>query len=174
MNTVWRWIFRLVVATGLLVAAFMVLFVIGMSRPNVDQSDGYVGRTTEAIECTISKSLPESASNVRFVNASVGLGGRLRLYRFSAPIADLHLHAQAEFNAHWDHPGFTATPDSARPFDSHDINRNSDFYGGDAGWMLPPENSVGTIYSPQDGQRSHRPTIFVDDANGVLYFQMTD
>lgn len=174
MSMIWRWFFRFVVVTGLLFAALLLLLVFDMSRPNVDQSEGYVARTPDAIACTLSKTLPDSASQVRFRRASVGMGGRLLLYRFTAPIDDLHLHAETEFNAHWDHPGFTATPNSPSPFDLRDVKRNSVFYGGDTNWMLPPDNAVGTIYAPQDGRSSHRPLIFVDEANGVLYFQMTD
>ncbi len=87
-----------------------LLLAFGMSRPNVDQSEGYVARTPDAIDCTISKTLPNSATQVRFLRASVGLGGRLRLYRFTAPVDDLHLHAETEFKAHSDQSDFTATP----------------------------------------------------------------
>ncbi len=152
----------------------MLLLVFGMTRPNVEESDGYVDSTAQAIPYTISHTLPDSATQIRFLSASVGMGGRLRLYRFAAPIDDLNAHAVSEFDAHWDRPGYKATPNAVSPFDEHDVKRNSEFYRGNADWMLPPPNAVGTLYEPADGNWPHRPMIFVDETNGVLYFQMTD
>ncbi|WP_404308966.1 hypothetical protein [Neorhodopirellula lusitana] len=174
LNTIWKWLFRFVVGVGLMYVALMLLLAIGMTRPNVKESDGYVDSTAQAIAFTISHSLPDSANQIRFLRASIGMGGRLRLYRFAAPVDDLDAHAVAEFDAHWDRPGYKATPDTLSPFDEHDVKRNSEFYGGNADWMLPPADAIGTLYEPADGQLSHRPMIFVDKTNGVLYFQMTD
>mgnify|MGYP003122072348 CR=1 FL=1 len=174
LNTIWKWFFRFVVGVGLLYVALMLLLVFGMTRPNVEESDGYVDSTAQAIPYTISHTLPDSATQIRFLSASVGMGGRLRLYRFAAPIDDLNAHAVSEFDAHWDRPGYKATPNAVSPFDEHDVKRNSEFYRGNADWMLPPPNAVGTLYEPADGNWPHRPMIFVDETNGVLYFQMTD
>lgn len=174
MNTLWRWFYRFVVAIGICFLAFALLIHLAFSRPLVTQSDGYIGPNATAIENTISQRLPESATEFRFCRASVGMGGRLCLYRFAAPIDDLNAHAISEFDAHWDRPGYKVTPDTASPFDEHDVKRNSDFYGVNADWMLPPADATGTLYVPADGRLSHRPMIFVDETNGVLYFQMTD
>lgn len=174
METLWRWFFRCVVGTGVLFAAFSVLLVIGMNRPHVTQSSGYANVTSDAVAATLSKSLPKTATNVRYCRASVGMGGRLLIYRFSAPVTDLHAHAQAEFGAHWDKPQLKKAPGSTSPITDHEIKLHKTGFGIDTDWMLPPSNAVGTLYESADGQFSHRPTIFVDDANGVLYFQMTD
>jgi hypothetical protein len=174
METLWRWLFRCVVGIGVLFAAFSILLVVGMNRPHVTQSNGYANATPDAIAATLSGSLPETATNVRYCRASVGMGGRLLIYRFSAPAADLHAHAHAEFTAHWDKPQLQKTPSSASPITDHEINLYKTGFGIDADWILPPSNALGTLYESSDGQFSHRPTIFVDDENGVLYFRMTD
>ncbi|WP_417746779.1 hypothetical protein [Rosistilla oblonga] len=170
----WRWFFRCVVATGVLFAVFVVLLAVGMNRPNVTQSPGYTSTTPEAVSATLSQSLPPTATNIRHCRASVGMGGRLLIYRFSAPVPDLHSHAQAEFASHWDKPPFNKTPGSTSPITDHQVKLYETAFGIDAEWMLPPPNAVGILYESADGQFSHRPTIFVDDAKGVLYFQMTD
>jgi hypothetical protein len=174
MERLWRWFFRCVIALGMLLAAFSILLVVGMNRPSVTQSTGYTGITPEAISATLSQSLPATATNVRHCRAAVGMGGRLRVYRFSAPAADLHAHAVAEFTSHWDKPQLKQTPGSSSPITNHDIALYKSGFGIDADWMLPPADAVGTIYQSADGQSSHRPLIFVDETHAVLYFQMTD
>jgi hypothetical protein len=174
MKTLWRWFFRCVVGIGVLFAAFSILLVIGMNRPHVTQSSGSTNRTPDAISATLSQSLPATAVNVRHCRASVGMGGRLLVYRFSVPVADLHAHAQAEFAAHWDKPQLKKALGSTSPITDHEIKHYKSGFGINGDWMLPPSNAVGTLYESADGQFSHRPTIFVDDANAVLYFQMTD
>jgi hypothetical protein len=174
METLWRWFFRCVIGIGVLFAVFSVLLVVGMYLPHVTQSSGFTNTTPEAVSATLSQSLPETAVNVRYCRASVGMGGRLLIYRFSAPVADLHAHAQAEFTAHWDKLLVKKTPGSTSPITDHEIKLYKSGFGISGDWMLPPPNAVGTLYESADGQFSHRPTIFVDDANGVLYFQMTD
>ena len=174
METLWRWFFRCVVGIGVLFAVFSILLVVGMNRPHVTQSNGYVNASPDAIAATLSGSLPETATNVRYCHGSVGMGGRLLIYRFSAPSADLHAHAQAEFAAHWHKPQTKKTPDSKSPIGDDEIELYRSAFKIDGDWMLPSSNAVGTLYESSDGQFSHRPTIFVDDVNGVLYFQMTD
>ena len=174
MKKQWRWLFRGVIGICVIFAAFMIIYGIGMIRPVVTQSNGYTGITPDAVAATLSQSLPKTAKNVRFCHASVGLAGRLMIYRFSAPVPDLHAHAQNEFAAHWDKPQSKNTPGVTSPISSDDIESYKEDFGIDAGWILPPSNALGTLYEPADGQLSHRPTIFVDETNGVLYFQMTD
>ncbi|MFO0913767.1 MAG: hypothetical protein U0795_12475 [Pirellulales bacterium] len=145
-----------------------------MNRPHVPQSNGCVGVTPEAVGATLSGSLPQTATDIRYCRASVGMGGRLLIYRFSAPAADLHRHAQAEFAAHRDKPQLQKTPSSSSPITDRNIELYRSGFGVVADWMLLPSNAVGTLYESADARSSHRPTIFVDDVNGVLYFQMTD
>ena len=174
METLWRWFFRCVVGIGILFAVFAVWLSVAMNTPNVTQSNGFISRTPEAVAVTLSQSLPQSATNIRYCRASVGMGGRLRIYRFSAPVADLHTHAENEFAAHWDKPQLKKIPDSTSPITDRRNALHESTYRIDVSWMLPPPDVVGTLYESADGQSSHRPTIFVDEAHGVLYFQMTD
>jgi hypothetical protein len=174
MKTLWRWFFRSVVAVGILFVIFSALLVVGMNRPHVNQSDCFTNVTAAAKAESLSQTLPDSATNVRHCRASVGMGGRLLIYRISAPVADLHAHAQAEFAAHWDKPKLKTTPKSRSPITDHEIALYKSGFGIDAKWMLPASDAIGTLYESADGRFSHRPTIFVDEANGILYFQMTD
>lgn len=96
------------------------------------------------------------------------------IYRFSAPVSVLHNHAQNEFAAHWDSPRPKKTPDSPPPIGEPEVAMYESGFGIEADWMLPPPDAVGTLYESADGRVSHRPVIFVDDVNRVLYFKMTD
>jgi hypothetical protein len=174
METLWRLIYRSVVLVGILFALVSVLFVFGMNRPYVRQSDGYTSRNEEAVSVTLSQSLPDPATNVRYCRSSVGLGGRMVAYRFSAPPADLHAHAEAEFAAHWDARKLTQTLNSPSPISVNNISLLKSAYGVDAEWIMPPDGTIGTLYESADGKFSHGPRIFVDDSNSVLYFLMTD
>lgn len=172
MKRLWRLFFRVVVGIGIVFSAFSLLVVVGMNR--VKQSSGYTNNPTEAATATLAQSLPKTAANIYYSRCSKGMGGRLLIYRFSAPVADLKLHASAEFGAHWDKPLPKITPNSASPFTFKDVAIIHSIYQIDADWILPPSDAIGTVYESADGQRSHRPTIFVDETNQVLYFWMTD
>lgn len=174
VDVIWRWFFRCVVGAGLLVVVLSAMLVIGMNTPKVTQSDGFTKATPQAVANTISNSLPPTASHIRYCRASVGLGGRLLIYRFSAPIADLHSHAAAEFAAHWDKPEFASQQNVAAPFNERNVDSFKAGFGIDASWIVPPPDSVGTIYEPADGRSSHRPVIFVDETHETFYFVMTD
>ncbi len=174
LSSIWKWFYRFVVGVGVLFLVFMVLLVVGMNRPIVTQSNGETNVSVDSVAATISGSLPPNATKVQYCRASVGMGGRLLLYRFSAPAADLHAHAQAEFAAHWDKPQFKKSIGVPSPITEHEVGLYKTGFGVDVDWMLAPPDVVGTLYESSDDQFSHRPTIFVDDANEVLYFQMTD
>jgi hypothetical protein len=96
------------------------------------------------------------------------------IYRFTAPLPVLHAHAKAEFAAHWDKPQTAVTPASSPPFTEKDIALITTGFGVTADWMVPPADAVGTMYMSADGQFSHRPAVFIDTKNSVLYFYMTD
>ena len=174
LNTLWRWFFWGVVLVGVLFVLFIFVFIAGLNRPNIMQSDGFTSVTPEAKAFMLSHSLPETATNVRYCDASVGMVGYLKVYRFTAPVPDLHKHAQAEFAALSGKPAFKTTSDVTSPITDHQVASYKKGYGVDVDWMLPQPNVKGTLYEPADGQYSHRPTIFIDETNGVLYFQMTD
>ena len=174
METMWRWFFRFAVGVGVLFALTSFLFVIGMNRAHVTQSNGFTNVTPEAENTTLSQTLPKTASEIQYCRASVGMGGRLLLYRFPVPVSDLHDHAKAEFAAHWDKPKLKVVPNTTSPFTGEEIALHKTGFGIDVTWMLPPSSDIGTVYASDDGRSSHRPIIFVDETNSVLYFQMTD
>lgn len=174
LDTLWKWFYRLVIGIGVLFFLFSVLLVIGMNRPSVTESNGETTISAEANEATICGSLPASATKVQYCRASVGLGGRLLLYRFSAPVADLHVHAQAEFAAHSRKLQWKKTSGIVSPITEDEIKQYNSGFGVNVEWMVAPPNTTGTLYEWADGQFSHRPTIFVDETNEVLYFRMTD
>ena len=174
METVWRWFFRFVVGVGALFALASLLFVIGMNRAHVTQSNGFTNVNPEAEKTTLSHTLPKTASEIRYCRASIGMGGRLLLYRFTAPVSDLHNHAKAEFAAHWDKPKLKVVPNSTSPFAAAEIALHKTSFGIDVNWMLPLSSDIGTVYVWEDGRSSHRPIIFVDETNSVLYFKMSD
>ena len=163
-----------VLAFAIVLFVFVIIYAIRMSSPIVTQSNGFTGVTTAAINSTLCGALPATATDVRHCSGSVSMGGRLLLYRFSAPLPTLHAHARAEFAAHWDKPTVSSTPASASPLTEKDISQMTASFGANFDWMVPPANAIGTVYISSDGQTSHRPTIFVDATNGVLYFWMTD
>jgi len=174
LGTIWKWLYRFVIGIGVLFVLFSILLRIGMNRPQVTQSSGETVVSPDSNAATISGSLPPTATKVQYCRASVGMGGRLLVYRFSAPAADLHAHAQKEFAAHWHKPQWKKTSGVESPIAEHEIKLYKTGFGIDATWMLAPPDVVGTLYESSDGQYSHRPKIFVDDTNEVLYFQMTD
>ncbi len=174
LGTIWKWFYRFVVGVGMLFVLLTVLLVFRMNRPHITQSNGETNASDDSKAVTLSGSLPPNAKRVQYCQASVGMGGRLLLYRFSAPSADLHTHAQAEFAAHWHKPQCNKTTGVPSPITEHEINLYKTGFGVNAEWMLAPPSCIGTLYESSDGQFSHRPTIFIDDTNEVLYFQMTD
>ena len=64
METMWRWFFRFVVGVGALFAVVSVLFVIGMNRAHVTESNGFTNVTPEAENTTLSQTLPKTASGI--------------------------------------------------------------------------------------------------------------
>lgn len=174
LDTIWRWFYRGVLLAGVLCLILAALLVWGMNRPLVRASEGYISADKTPPDITLCGSLPQSAKDVRYVCASVGMGGRFRAYRFSASLDELHAHAAAEFANHWDKPAPTRSDNGASPFSVEDMQRYRKFYHADVDWMVAPEEAIGTLYASADGQSSHRPTIFVDEVNAVLYFLMTD
>jgi len=174
MKIAWRSFLRCLVAIDLLFVACALLVSTGCTQGTVTQSGGYVDATAEAASHMLSESLPQTATNVRYCRASAGICGRLLLYRFAAPVEDLHRHAEAEFAAHWDKPKPEKTSSTASPITDGEVKSYKSAFGVHVNWMLPLADATGTVYHSSDGQVSHRPTIFVDESNGVLYFRMTD
>ena len=95
-------------------------------------------------------------------------------YAVYGACGELDAFAQAEFAAHWEKPGFTVELNASSPFDLEYIASLKQAYSVDLEWLKQSSNASGSIYRDAQGQGSHMPTIFVDKANCVLYFVMTD
>lgn len=174
-ETAWRWFYRAVLGVAILFLGLSLLLVWGMNRPLVFlDSKGFVSAQNTPADVTLCGTLPDSATKVRYVGASVGMGGRFRAYRFSGSVDELHAHALAEFDGHWDKLTPARLEVDESPFTAQDIGFWGDCYSTQLDWMLPPAGASGVLYEPADGESSHRPTVYVDETNGVLYFVMTD
>ncbi len=97
------------------------------------------------------------------------MGGRFYAYRFSAPLMDLQTHAMKEFAAHSEPLTPTVVP--GQPFD-RDIAFLRKCYGVNLSWIDPAQIGPCTVFMDTHGV--HRPVIYVDEANSVLYFIVTD
>lgn len=172
MKSTWTSLRNATIVTAVIFSGVLAFVAYGMTRPVLDQSDGYTAITADAMDHTLSGALPPTATNVRYVQASVGLGGRLLLYRFNAPFSDLQDHAKAEFAAHWDKPTPKITENTSAPIT--DPTQYKSGFGISSEWMVPPASSNGTLYVSDDGQVSHRQTIYIDETMGTLYFYLTD
>ncbi len=100
------------------------------------------------------------------------MGGRFLAYRFSAPLPDLHSHAQAEFEGHWEQISPTITREQTSPFDEASLELMQEAYGVQLDWLNPARISSGVMYMDEHG--SGRPIIYIDENNNVLYFVLTD
>lgn len=172
MKVIWTSLPIAMTVTAVIFLGVLAIVAYGRTRPVLDQSDGYTAITAAAMDHTLSGTLPISATNVRYVQASVGLGGRLLLYRFNAPLSDLQDHVKAEFAAHWDKPTPKVANNALAPIT--DPSQYKSGFGISSEWMVPPTSSNGTLYISDDGQVSHRPMIYIDETSHTLYFYMTD
>jgi hypothetical protein len=174
-ETAWRWFYRAVLGVGAVFLALSLLLVWGMSRPLVFlDSNGFVAAEDAPPDVTMCGTFPDSATDIQYVGASVGMGGRFRAYRFSGSVDELHAHAVAEFAGHWDKLTPVRSDVDESPFTAQDVGFWEDAYVGGLDWMLSPAGARGALYQSADGSSSHCPIVFVDETNGVLYFVMTD
>lgn len=151
-----------------------LLFAVGMSRAHVTQSDGWLPIADAPKSATLSESLPGSATQFCFASSSVGLSGRLMAYAVDGTPGELDAFALAEFAAHWKRPEYSVELNASSPFDSEYIAFLERAYSVDLEWLRQSSNGNGSIYHDSKDQGSRMPTIFVDKANCVLYFVMTD
>ncbi|MBB02619.1 MAG: hypothetical protein CMJ47_08240 [Planctomyces sp.] len=173
----WRVLYRTVIAIALLVFVPAILLGIGMFIPYPQGSSGFTTVTPEAESYTLSGSFPPGAYDVRYGRSARGMGGRLLVYRFSAPLNELHDHAVKEMHAkqtdHRDHFEIEVARNEPSPFSEQMVEFDRDMRL-DTSWILPEPDATGTIYRPKDGLLSHRPVIFVDETNEIVYLRMTD
>ncbi len=169
----WKIFFRTVVAIGFIWLCFMVVLVWGFSRPNVLQSSGYVDRNDLPVDRFSRDDFPNSAKQIRYAIGSIGMGGYLAIYRFSAPVEDLHTYAKRSFEG-VPPTDFAITPNSDSFFTEHELELVKDAYGIDASWMFPEPQAKGVLYTCQGDKYSRMPHVFVDEKAAVLYFMRTD
>lgn len=174
MQAIWKWFFRLVIGVGVLFLGATMLFVLTMSRAHVTQSDGWKAIDDATKSQTLSKTLPDSSTRFCFARSSVGLGGRFMAYAVDGIPEDLDSFAQAEFIAHWAKADFTLKPNSSSPFDAEYVAMLERAYSVNLDWLRKSVNATGSVYQFSNEDVSHKPRIFVDNANGILYFVMTD
>jgi hypothetical protein len=169
----WKIFFRTVVAIGFIFLCFIVVVVRGFSQPNVVQSTGYVERSDLPVDRFNRDSFPDSARKIRYALGSVGIGGRLSIYCFTAPFEDLHSHAKQMFVG-VSPPNLSITPNSDSFFGEHELELVKEAFDVDASWMLPEPEAKGVLYTPASDMTSRMPRIFVDEKASVLYYMLTD
>lgn len=174
MQAIWKWFFRLVIGVGVLFLGGTMLFVLTMSRAHVTQSDGWKTIDDATKSQTLSQTLPASSTRFCFAHSSVGLGGRFLAYAVDGTPEDLDSFAQAEIAAHWAKTDFTLKPNSSSPFEAEYVAMLKRAYSVNLDWLRKSVNVTGSVYRYSNEDVSYKPTIFVDDANGILYFVMTD
>lgn len=175
-HTAFQFLTGLAIGLGVCLFVFLALayyYVTGMTTPHVNQSEGFIEPNQLPEPISISGTLPANASRVRYCNVSVGLAGRLSLYRFSAPVEELHEHALNEFASHLEEIEPIVEQGVPSPINADLIVSYSKGFGVEPTWMLPASDSAGALYYDPEGS-SHRPTIYIDEGNEVLYFFMTD
>lgn len=119
--------------------------------------------------------LPASACNICYAQSSVGLGGRARVLKFEAPIADCEAFALAE---HQRYAGFMDNDAAdSRTSDFKQIKGNpalpdlSPYRLNDLSWNRSKSIKQGLILKNENPQQ---PTLVIDTAQGILYSVWTD
>jgi hypothetical protein len=143
------------------------------TQPNVLQSTGYVDRNDLPVDRIRRDDFPSSAKQIRYAIGSIGMGGHLAIYRFSAPVEDLHTYAKRMFEG-VPPTDFAITPNSDSFFTEHELELVKDAYGIDASWMLPEPAAKGVLYTYQGNGLRSLPQVFDDEKASVLYFMSTD
>ena len=173
LQRAWKIFFRTVVAIGIIWLCFSVVLTWGFTQPHVLQSIGYVDRNDLLNDRFSRDDFPNSAKQIRYAIGSIGMGGRFAIYRFSAPVEDLHICAKRMFER-VPPTDLAITPNSDSFFSEHELELVRDAHGIDASWMLPEPAAKGVLYTPANDMASRMPRIFVDEKASVLYFMRTD
>jgi len=167
-----RWLRRAGLCAAALVGVLIIIWCgVMFSRPYVRD---FSGRTYDEVVAVAGGDfgLPRSASNIRFVASSVGLGGRAHVVKFTAPVEDCRNYALADFRCYdtqqGSNPAAEFTPVTGR------LCRPTSFgeYGvRDLRWF-----DIETIEEGITLERdhTHRPFTWIDTRRGILYSLWTD
>ncbi|MFC1672382.1 hypothetical protein ACFL01_04535 [Planctomycetota bacterium] len=152
----------------LAIVTLLVILTFAFYCRHVEESRTPLSLAEAPAGITLSGTFPESARDIYYASASVGPGGKFKAYRFSAPVADLHAHAEAEFKNHWEE----LTP--TKSFVSRIFLDKSQWwiFGVDGSWFDVIEIPKGYQYMDEHGV--HRSIIWVDEEREIFYFLMGD
>lgn len=165
-----KWIRRAAVCLAVLSACMVVWCVVAFSRPHVRELRGatyneFVAQAGEDF------GLPPSARDIHFVISSVGLAGRARVVKFTAPVEDCRSYAVADSRALDGSRGAT-TPSFAPIVGRPAIPGPLEIYGiRDLRWF--DIEGIQEGLTVERGQ-SQRHFTWIDTRRGILYSLWTD
>lgn len=164
-------ILKAAIALAIVSGVCVVWSVIKFYRPHVrdfrgSNYDEFVAAAGEDF------GLPRSARDIRFVNSSVGPGGRARLIRFAAPVEDCQRFAIADSRQFVSSDNNAAAPELTPITISPVLPMSLSAYGiHDVRWF-----DVANIKSGVTVKRDHdqQPLTWIDTHRGILYSVWTD
>ena len=137
---------------------------------SVEESSVPLSRTDAPASITLTGAFPESATNIYFASASVGPGGRLKMYRFDAPVDELMIHAYSEASNHWEKVTVVTSSVTQVEFDQEFIQRS--YFVKDLSWFDVDKIEDGVEL--RTGDHSSYPTMWVDRKRERFYLFMSD
>jgi hypothetical protein len=114
--------------------------------------------------------LPPSASNILFATASVGLGGRATVYRFTAPVSNMLEHVNF-MDSTLDYPRNELTPPPYHPIITPVEMPPLESYGLDKLEWFDIQNIRTGFVSHVDGPNS---TIWIDAERQLYFYHWSD
>jgi hypothetical protein len=136
----------------------------------VEESAIPLSKAEAPANITASGAFPTTASNIYFAVASVGTGGRLKMYRFDAPVDDIIQHAYAEASNHWSEVSITVTNVTQESFDHDHFQRA--YYVKDLKWF--DIESITDGFKLRTGDAPSYPRMWIDKERGRFYLLMSD
>ena len=155
------------------IGAFLLAFTIMGCMPLVPivkESSVPLPRSQAPATITLTGAFPESATNIYFASASVGPGGRLKVYRFDAPVADLMRHAYSEASNHWEEVTVVTSSVAQAEFDQAFFQRA--YHVKDLSWFDVEGIEDGVEF--KTGDHPSYPTMWVDRKRERFYLYMSD
>ena len=138
--------------------------------PSVKESSVPLARSQAPATITLTGAFPESATNIYFATASVGPGGRLKMYRFDAPVAELMRHAYSEASNHWEKVTVVTSSVTQAEFDQA-LFQNA-YHVKDLSWFDVETIEDGVEF--RTGDHGAYPTMWVDRTRERFYLLMSD
>jgi len=138
--------------------------------PSVKESSVPLSRSQAPATITLTGAFPENATNIYFASASVGPGGRLKMYRFDAPVDELMIHAYSEASNYWEEVTVVTSSVTQTKFDQEFFQRA--YYVNDLSWFDIEKIEDGLEF--RTGDHSSYPTMWVDKKRERFYLFMSD